>query len=388
MPQPKAARWLDLLAFLLQHRFPVTREEIYRAVADYRDALEGADAAGREAVRRKFERDKDELRALGIDIETLDLPQAEGDEPDKGYRLRERDFYLPYLEFRSPSVADQAPPSVARSPRAGRGSSRSSSPAEPAARPYQALLRIALTDSDVALLGRATARVAALKDTPLGDAASSARRKLAFDIPLPLASVERLLAQPLEGEASKALEVLQHAVADHTAVQCSYYAIGRDAETERVIEPYGLFFHWGHWYCVARCRLREAMRVFRVDRMRAAKALTGPDGRFEVPKDFSVRAYVRRAPWELSELPPVEVVVRFHFPESRWVLAQGLGDPVEPLLDDGGAVIAFSVRERGSFLRWLLTFRAGIEVREPAEYGKQLASLRSRVAVLYAEAGA
>ena len=377
MSQPKAARWLDLLAFLLQHRFPVTREEIYRAVADYRGALEGAGAAGREAVRRKFERDKDELRALGIDIETVDLPQAEADEADKGYRLRERDFYLPYLEFHSPGPSGPPKPQQA--------AAGAESPARPHG-PYSGLLRIALTDEDIALLGRATARVAALKDTPLGDAASSARRKLAFDVPLPLASVERLLAQPLEGESSKALEALQHAVADRTAVRCSYYAIGRDAETERVIEPYGLFFHWGHWYCVARCRLREAMRVFRVDRMRAAKALTGPDGRFEVPKDFSVRAYVRRAPWELSELPPVEVVVRFHFPESRWVLAQGVGDPVEPLLDDGGAVIAFSVRERGSFLRWLLTFRSGIEVRAPAECGRQLAALRSRVAGLYAGA--
>ena len=367
MPQPKAARWLDLLAYLLQHRFPVAREEIFEAVADYRDALAGADAAGKEAVRRKFERDKDELRALGIDINTVDIGQAPGVEPDKGYRLRERAFYLPYLEFRSPSAADRA---------------------ESPSKPYQSLLRIALTDSDVALLSRATARVAALKGRPLGDAASSARRKLAFDVPLPMAAVERLLAVPLEGEASKALEVLQRAVADHTAVKCSYYAIGRDAETERVIEPYGLFFHWGHWYCVARCRLREAMRVFRVDRMRAAKVVTGPDGRFEVPAEFSVREYVRRAPWELSELPPEEVVVRFQFPESRWVLAQGVGDPVEPLLGDGGAVIAFSVRERGSFLRWLLTFRAGIEVKKPAEYGRQLASLRSRVASLYAKASA
>ena len=370
MPQPKAARWLDLLAYLLQHRFPVAREEIFEAVADYRDALAGADAAGKEAVRRKFERDKDELRALGIDIDTVDIGLAPGVEPDKGYRLKERNFYLPYLEFRSPG--DVGAPGAIGAPGA----------------PYAGLLRIALTDSDVALLSRATARVAALKDTPLGDAASSARRKLAFDVPLPMAAVERLLAVPLEGEASKALEVLQHAVADHTAVKCSYYAIGRDAETERVIEPYGLFFHWGHWYCVARCRLREAMRVFRVDRMRAAKVVTGPDGRFEVPAEFSVREYVRRAPWELSELPPEEVVVRFQFPESRWVLAQGVGDPVEPLLGDGGAVIAFSVRERGSFLRWLLTFRAGIEVKKPAEYGRQLASLRSRVASLYAKASA
>lgn len=366
MAQPKAARWLDLLAFLLQHRFPVTREEIYQAVADYREGAEGADATAREAVRRKFERDKDELRALGIDIETVELPQSAGDESTSGYRLRERDLYLPYLEFRSPSAAERAPPS---------------------GRPYRSVYRIALTDSDVALLNRATSRVAALRDTPLAAAAASARRKLAFDVPLPLAEVERLLAHPLEGEASRALDVLQRAVGDRTAVRCSYYSIGRDAETDRVIEPYGLFFNWGRWYCVACCRLRKAMRVFRVDRMRKAKAQSGPDARFEVPKDFSVRSYVRRAPWELSELPAERVVVRFHFPESRWVLATGVGDAVDPLLDDGGARIAFTVRERGSFLRWLLTFRAGLEVEEPAEVGRQLGALRSRVAALYAEAG-
>jgi predicted DNA-binding transcriptional regulator YafY len=164
--------------------------------------------------------------------------------------------------------------------------------------------------------------------------------------------------------------------------------MGRDAETERTIEPYGLFFSWGRWYCVARCRLRNAMRVFRVDRMSKAKALTGADARFEVPQDFSVRSYVRRAPWELSELPAERVVVRFNFPESRWVLAEGVGDAVDPLLEDGGARIAFTVREKGPFLRWLLTFRAGLEVEEPAWVGKQLAALRSRVAALYAGAGA
>jgi len=368
--QPKAARWLDLLAFLLQHRFPVTREEIYQAVADYREGGEGADATAREAVRRKFERDKDELRGLGVEIETVELPQSAGDESAAGYRLRERDFYLPYLEFRSPG-APAAPgrPGVA-------------------AGPYPSLFRIALTKSDVALLDRATRRVAAHKGTPLGDAAGSARRKLAFDVPLPLADVERLLAHPLQGEASRSLDVLQRAVAERVAVSCGYYSIGRDAETERTIEPYGLFFNWGRWYCVAHCRLRDAMRVFRVDRMHKAKALSGPEGRFEVPAGFSVRAYVRRAPWELSELPAERVVVRFHFPESRWVLAEGVGDAVDPLLEDGGARIAFSVREKGPFLRWLLTFRAGLEVEEPPWAAKQLAALRSRVAALYAGAGA
>lgn len=366
MPQPKAARWLDLLAFLLQHRFPVTREEIFRAVGEYREGAEGADAATREAVRRKFERDKDELRNLGVEIETVELPHSAGEESAAGYRLKERDFYLPYLEFRS----------------AGAGERRATP------KPYPSLFRIALTKSDVALLDRATRRVAAHKGTPLGNAAASARRKLAFDVPLPLADVERLLAHPLQGEASRSLDVLQRAVAQRTALSCAYYSIGRDEETARTIEPYGLFFNWGRWYCVAHCRLRDAMRVFRVDRMRKAKALSGPDGRFEVPKDFSVRAYVRRAPWELSELPEERVVVRFHFPESRWVLAEGVGDAVDALLEDGGARIAFTVREKGPFLRWLLTFRAGLEVEEPPWAGKQLAALRSRVAALYAGAGA
>jgi len=57
---------------------------------------------------------------------------------------------------------------------------------------------------------------------------------------------------------------------------------------------------------------------------------------------------------------------------------------VEPLLEDGGARIAFAVRERGPFLRWLLTFRAGLEVEEPAWAAEQLAALRRRVAALYA----
>ncbi|MGH7673880.1 MAG: hypothetical protein ACREMV_01295, partial [Gemmatimonadales bacterium] len=101
----KAARWLDLIAYLLQHRFPVTREQIFSHVAGYRSDVErGADPA---SVRQSFERDKRELRAAGIEIETVDVPDAAGDEPAKGYRLRERDFYLPYLELRQDRVRER-----------------------------------------------------------------------------------------------------------------------------------------------------------------------------------------------------------------------------------------------------------------------------------------
>jgi predicted DNA-binding transcriptional regulator YafY len=358
MAQSKTARWLDLIAYLLQHRFPVTREEIFAHVADYRGA--GEEAAAQESLRRKFERDKDDLRALGIEIETVTLPDRAGDEAGVGYRLRPRAFYLPYLE-----LAD-------------------TKPAAPL--PYRELAHIPVTKADLSLLGRATRRLAGRPDFPLSAAAASARRKLEFDLPLPLQAVERVLSRPLAGEGAKSLEVLQQAVAEHVAVRCVYFAIGRDAQERRDIEPYGLFFSWGHWYTAARARDREAMRVFRVDRMREAELLAGKDARFAVPAAFSVRPYLRRSPWELTDHAPTAARVRFAFPESRWVIAQGVGKPVEPLLEDGGAVLEFEVREAGPFLRWLLTFRDHATVLSPGALAEELDGLRRKVARLYAGA--
>jgi len=356
MAQSKTTRWLDLIAYLLQHRFPVTREEIFDHVSDYRGAGEGA--AAQESVRRKFERDKDELRALGIEIETVALPDRAGDEAGVGYRLRAREFYLPYLE-----LADARP--------AGQ-------------RPYPGLAHVTVSKADLSLLDRATRRLAARSEFPLSAAAASARRKLEFDLPLPLKSIERVLSRPLTGEGARSLEVIQQAVAEHVAVRCLYFAIGRDAEERRDIEPYGLFFSWGHWYTAARARERDAMRVFRVDRMREAELLAGKDARFTVPAAFSVKQYLRRSPWQLTDNAPTPVRVRFGFPESRWVLAQGVGKPVEPLLEDGGAIFEFEVRDTYAFLRWVLTFRDHASVLSPGAIAEELDGLRRKVAKLYA----
>ena len=393
MSSAKTARWLDLIAYLLQHRYPVTREDIYANIQGYsngppsperrrgqgdgveppspngrwghgdeaperrRGQGDGVDAA--ETTRRMFERDKDELRTLGIQIETLPIPDAKGDEPATGYRLRPGDFYLPMLELHEPSAI------VAH-------------------RPYQGLARIQVSREDLALLDRATQLVAQRIESPLGKFTAAARRKLEFDLPLPTAAVERVLAARLDDDATKALEVLQRAVAERIAVKCRYHSIGRDEETLRVIEPYGLFFNWGRWYCAARARDRDAMRVFRVDRMRDVALEKGKSAAFTVPQDFSIRSYLDRAPWELSGKDQVPVRVRFAFPESRWVQAQGTGVVIEPLTEDGGAVLEFQVRDPSPFLRWLLTFRRHVEVLEPKSMTVQLDELRRQVAALYA----
>jgi predicted DNA-binding transcriptional regulator YafY len=372
MSSAKTSRWLDLIAFLLQHRFPVTREDIFTHVKGYRDDPPGereeppSPVGGRgqgvraETARRMFERDKDELRSLGIHIETVPIPDVEGDEPASGYRLRSRDFYLPYLELREST----------------RGGTE---------RPYQGLASLKLPARDLEILDRATQLVAQRTESPLARSASSVRRKLEFDLPLPRAAVERVLAAPLNDEAMRSLEILQGAVADRVAVTCRYHSIGRDREEHRTIEPYGLFFSWGRWYCVGRARDRDALRVFRIDRMQNAGAEKGKQARFEVPAGFSLHSYLNRAPWELSGGEPVVARVKFAFPESRWVLAQEIGQTVDSMLDDGGAIIEFQVQDVNPFLRWLLTFRRQAEILSPPSLAQQLTGMRGRVARLYTE---
>ncbi len=364
-PMSKAARWLDLIAFLLQHRFPVTRGQIFQSVEGY--GLKGRDPeaipAGStelETARRKFERDKDELRALGIDVEALAFADRAADEASTGYRLRTQGIYLPYLELEDADV--------------------------PPERPYPALRRVALSQQELGVLDRATQRLAQHPATPLRVAAQSARRKLAFDLPLTVQRIERVLGESGREEPNGALEVLQQAVARRIRVTCRYYSIGRDVEEERTLEPYGLFFSWGHWYCVASDAGVATPKVFRVDRFTQPRLVTGKDAVHDgPPAGFAIADYRARSAWELSDAPPEPVVVRFGFPDARWVVAQGVGDVREPYTDDGGAVVAFSVRDRHPFLRWLLTFGDRAAVQEPEAMAAQLAALRDRVAGLYAD---
>lgn len=350
MSAAKTARWLNLIAFLLQHRFPVTREAIFGHVVGYGGAGETA--------RRKFERDKDDLRSLGIEIETVSLAAHAGGDPGAAYRLRARGVYLPYLEL----ADDQEP-----------------------RRPYHGLDQIVLTRAELSVLDRATRWLADQSEAPLARAAASARRKLAFDLPLEPETVERILALPLPAHARHSLAVLQEALIERVAVACRYYTLSRGIEEPRTIEPWGLLFQWSRWYCVGRARDRSDARLFRVDRMRDAEKVNGPEAQFEVPVDFDVRRFAGRSPWEFGTAPALTATVEFRFPESRWVINRRVGRVVQ---DDGdrGAQLAFQIREADSFLRWLLSFGPRVRVLEPLELAESLAMLRSEVAALYADA--
>jgi proteasome accessory factor B len=100
MPSSKTQRWLDLLALLVGRRVPISIDQIMEGVPAYRSRWAGGDERARASVRRMFERDKDELRRMGIPLETRPFRQ-EGRAEAEGYLILKRDFYLPYLELLS-----------------------------------------------------------------------------------------------------------------------------------------------------------------------------------------------------------------------------------------------------------------------------------------------
>ena len=352
----KAERWLNLIAFLLNRHNPVVREELLSQIDDYKDDWDSGSETRRESARRKFERDKSELRELGVVLETRKVTAEHTDQDVEGYLLRAKDFYLPYVELHT---------------------------AASRAKPYF-LPSVRIAPDELPILKRAAERVARLEGTPLGIAAQSVVRKLSFDLPeLIAADADKTLLEPTSPTFEKQFTVVKQGLEAQRAVRCRYYAIGRDKEEERIIEPYGLMLTWGSWYCVARSRERKAVRVFRIDRMKDATVMDGPDARFTIPRTFTIASYLNRAPWELSNDKPFTARVRIGFPQSRWVVAEGLGKVTKAVTDDGSVELQFAVRAADPFVRWLLPFGAQAEVLAPATLKKQLADARAALRRLY-----
>jgi len=67
------------------------------------------------------------------------------------------------------------------------------------------------------------------------------------------------------------------------------YRSGREQETQREMDPYGLAQHLGEWYVVGYCHIRNDLRSFRLDRILDARLTDVP---FERPARFDVRKYL------------------------------------------------------------------------------------------------
>lgn len=218
---------MNLTICLLMARRFVEREQI-------RELVEGYHGLSDQAFERTFERDKDDLRAMGVPVETGSNSPLFPDEV--GYRIRRRDFELPEIDF---------------------------TPAELAA------LGVASTVWDDARLGgQATAALAKLRASGLDP---DADRVATF--------------APTVGAREPAFETLWQATLAGQPVAFTYRGLAR------VVEPWRLVNRKGAWYLIGLDRTRGEGRSYKVSRIEDAPRLA--KGEVTPPDPAVVEEHVR-----------------------------------------------------------------------------------------------
>jgi predicted DNA-binding transcriptional regulator YafY len=115
--------------------------------------------------------------------------------------------------------------------------------------------------------------LAATRAMPFAEAGRSALTKLAGvmasapkDAASKLVRHIRVAQGPGSSPVDPIVEVIQQALIDGVAVRLTYRDAG-GRETSRAVEPAGVIGTHNGWYLVGWCRLRQASRAFRLDRI-------------------------------------------------------------------------------------------------------------------------
>src|SRR5206468_2376114 len=81
------------------------------------------------------------------------------------------------------------------------------------------------------------------------------------------------MAVELGPAAPEVLDLVRQATSEHRQVEIDYYSFGRDSSGTRPVEPWQVFNARGQWYLSGFCRDAGGERLFRVDRISAARIL-------------------------------------------------------------------------------------------------------------------
>ena len=308
MSRRKTERLLSLVVCLLSTRRYLTAEQIRQAVAGYPDQP--------EAFKRMFERDKEELRELGIPLETGPISPLDGE--DLGYRVQRQAYELPEL---------------------------------------------VLEPDEAAVLGLA-ARV--WHNAELAGAAAGALLKLrAAGIDTEdLGPDTRQGIEPRVHTTEPAFGPLWEAVRDRRPVTFAYRAAGRSEPQTRELEPWGVVNRHGRWYVAGRDRDRDAARVFRLGRIAGPVRFSGPAGSVNVPGDIDVREVVR----SFDSAPGREstAVLRVRTGTGYGLRRQATPGTIGAA-PDGWDLISVPFGELGFFADQVASFGADVVVLEPPD---------------------
>ena len=316
----KTERLLNLLIMLLVQRNYVSKERI-RAIL-YADASD-------DAFEKMFERDKEELRSLGVPIEVGQMDAYFDDEP--GYRVRADEFALPEISLES----DEA--------------------------------------SVVALATKVW------EHARLAEATTDAVSKLsAAGLALDLGALD--IAQPRLSADEPAFDVFWEATVARRAVTFDYQRPGYDAPLTRHLQPWGVVRFSGRWYAVGLDTDRDQERVFRLSRVVGQAKAVGNPGSFEIPPGTDVREVARR----LAPAAPSEEAVVLVRPGAGVVLRRAAAS-IEPDVDGPDDATPWDRLQlpSGAQADELLALGPDVYVERPASLrGEVVARLRAAAGVV------
>lgn len=174
------------------------------------------------------------------------------------------------------------------------------------------------------------------------------------------------------------LEKIRRAVRERRRVRLTYRGRSQPKPLRREVDLYALVHRWGLWYAIGHCRLRAAVRSFRLDRLLEIILL---DETFVVPADIDIHAFLNTEPYA-----QVKVKVRLHFPPESALMA--LDDHAYwELVDerpDGSVEVTFAASDPEWAASRVLSYAPHATVLEPQEMRQLVFDHASAVAAQHA----
>ena len=322
----KLIRQLSLISYLMAERRPVTALEIRRDV-------EGYSGMNEDAFARRFYADRAELESLGIQL-TVDKPIDAGGEQET-YSLRPENFHLPAIAFDDEELAAL---STALSLLDGEFA-------------YAEPLRLAL-------------------------------QQITWGRPSPLNTTDGLklniTASAGGHELSQRLAKIETAIFRNKTITFDYYSLQRDSLDSRKVDPYHLLFQSGDFYLVGHSHERDAIRVFKLDRIRGKVAYaTKAEHDFKRPKDFDPRVYAGRGDWQFGD--PVGTAEIWVSERIGWQVERTYGRFGEVRPADDGIVFTTDYADARQLASFVLGLRENARVLGPPELADEVAERVDRL---------
>ena len=332
MATSKVERLVNLVIALLSTRGYITAEKIRSSVAGY------SDSPTAEAFSRMFERDKNELRDLGIPLE---VGRVSNLDPTEGYRINRDAYELPPVELTPDEAAAVAV----------------------AAQLWESPELITATQGALLKL-----RAAGVDVDP-------------FDIGIPVAIASPTGVPGLRG-SEDVLGVLLAAIDSGQAVQFPHRSSRAEPYTTRTVEAWGVVTERGRWYLVGHDRDRNDTRTFRLSRIGAEVTPIGPTGAVARPDGADLRKIVAQTVGEA----PTGVQATVWVADGRATALRRAGKSLGPkrLADRDGEVIELDVGATDQVARDISGYGADAIVLEPQSLREDVLS-RLRAAAGLAE---